>query len=77
VETAGDDHSTQHKMTISELAEYCSIDSSHQGINSQPQQSCVTHSTKEGTHRALLLRAIIQVCNRNGYSQLLCIIGLV
>jgi hypothetical protein len=78
VETAGDDQSTQHKKTISEPAEHCSIDSSHQGINSHPQQSCVTHSTEEGTHQALLLTAIIQMCNWNEYiySQLLCIVGL-
>jgi hypothetical protein len=67
METAGDDKSTQHKKTISEPAEHSSIDSSHQGINTQPQQSCVTYSTKEGTHRAVLLTVIIQVCNRNGY----------
>lgn len=67
METAGGDQSAQHKKTIIEPTEHCSTDNSHQGINSQSQQSYVTHSTNEGRHRALLLIAIIQMCNRNGY----------
>jgi hypothetical protein len=65
-ETAGENQSAQHKKTVSEPAQHCSINSIHQGISSHAQQSYVAHSTKEGIHQVLLLTAIIQVCNETG-----------